>query len=300
MIKKIKMSLIIILSFLLLVGCSTLAKEEEIMVKGINFSFEGDEYLLDIIAYDFSKKEESYTSYEFKGSDFNKCFIEAINKYNLNLSICDYIFIEDTILSENKVNEVLMAIDEFSVNIDVSLLCANDITKDNFIDIKEKNSKITPFYTVNFLKDEMNIILPFLNEDLYVNSALLLNNDGVISSLANEELNLALTLLAGNNNFNYNFENSNLSADIKNSFSSFHMSDNTLFINVYFDILSRNGALKNEVAQDAFDIKFIYDVKDKIYDLYNDQVVRSLLNLSWVEEQYNMEIKDIQVKIIIL
>ncbi len=295
---KIKRILLVFISVLFFTSCSQ--NQDEVMVKAINFSKENDMYSLEFIAYDFSNKSESYTEYIFTDSNYDKAFISAENKYNLNLSLCDYAFISSSVVSDNKMNLVLKALEEFGVNSDTNLVLSDDVSKDNYTDLKEKNLKITPIYSILNKKDETNFILPVLNKDLYISSAVIINNDGALSNLSNEELNIALLLLAGNKDFNYNFNNSNDSADIRNGFAYFNMENNILEITTYLDIKSRNGATNSKTSSNAFDTLLIYDIQSKIYDLFNDQIIRTTLNLDWVEKQYNQEIDDINVVVKIL
>ncbi len=290
---KIKKIFLIGMCLLFFTACSK--QEDGIMVKALNFSISDNLYSVEFIAYDFEAQKESYTSYNFEDENYNKAFISAINKYNLNLSLCDYAFINENVIKENKVNQVLNALEEFSVNIDTNLVVSNDISKDNFADINDKNAKITPMYSITNNIQEMNFIIPVLNSDLYTSSAVLINKDGILANLSNEELNIALMLLAGNKNYSYNFENANYSADIKNSFAFYNMEDGILNVNVYIDIKNRNGAGDSETSISAFDTKLKYDIQAKIYGLYTDQLIRNALNLDWVEKQYNDEIIDIQV-----
>ncbi len=292
---KIKKIIVILVLMCIFTSCSK--KEEEVMVKAINFSIEDEKYKIELIAYDFSKNEESYKTYTFSDSSYSKAFISAKNKYNLNLSVCDYIFLNSSIINEKKVNLIFNALEEFSINSDANLVLSDYINQENFTDIKSKNTQITPIYSVTKGRDTLNLVLPVLNEDLYVSSAIIINNEGNLSYLSNEELNIALTLLAANKDFNYNFENSLYNANINNSFANFHMKDNILYINVYVHINSRNGASDTIVSKDAFDTKLLYDIQAKVYDLYNDQVVRNALKLDWVEIQYNEEIEDIKVEV---
>ncbi len=270
-------------------------KEDEIMVKAINFSLEEEKYKIELIAYDFNQTKESYTTYTFIDENFNKGFVSASNKFNLNLSVCDYIFFNSNIIEEKKTELVLNSLEEFSINSDANLVLSNDVNSSNFTDIKLQNTQITPIYSITREKDALNFILPILNKDLYVSSAVVINNEGSLSYLSNEELNIAIMLLANNQNYNYNFENSIYNASIKNSFANFNMKDNILNINAYIDIESRNGAHDTAISKDAFDIKLLYDIQAKIYDLYNDQVLRNALKLDWIEKQYNQEIEDIKV-----
>ncbi len=295
--KKFKIIFFVILSFLFS-ACQS--SDVPIMVKAINIYYSEEGLNLSFISYDLEKDDESYISFDYNENSLSNSFIKAVNENNFNLSVCEYVFLNINTLNEGTLTAIVDNLIDFNINKDVSLLVFNDVTVDNIGDINFENTHINPLYGMQMDDNVISTLLPVLDEKLNISDALIISKNKLITMINKDELNLVLSLLSNNKNYKYTFNSQDYIAKIKKSYANFDIDKGVLNLSVFIQIEERIGINDTQLSKDVFDLKLSYDIQNKIYGLYNDNILIELLYLDWIETQANEEIEDLIVKVNII
>ena len=178
---------------------------------------------------------------------------------------------------KKQAGEIFFALNSLKFNQGVNIICG-EIDQDILFKLIERDYHYNPLYNVKFSKDKITDVFATIDTEANVSGGLIISNNGYVGSINREEWNLIQLINHNNSEFNYSFLDGEYIAKLTKATTGIEYKKNKVTIYISAQVAGYKGAPSDEKAKKLFYTLLENDIKNQLYEIYNDRALVDVLN----------------------